>query len=227
MLNIIKTQKLFFLAVLMLLPLSTQAKFSKYIGVGTTRATLRSEDGKSGWGEYVGLGLEYSRPSSLLLAIEAAYATKKVTLENKSWPNSWEPPFSIGSVGDILVDGAYFDLAILLGYNFPKMCLNTSTKIFTGPVLSDQIKQLGKIHLNNEIVLEPDEIANYKFDYKRAETEGVTNFSIGAMIGLTISYKSVGIEARYVRSFTKRNYRMGLAINDELDCFYAIFRYAF
>ncbi|GBE26994.1 hypothetical protein BMS3Bbin03_00914 [bacterium BMS3Bbin03] len=80
-----------FLIILPLFPVSTEAGFSKYVGVGLTRATLRAEGGKSEWGKFIGLGLEYSGPFSLFFATEASYATKKVTLENKTWPTYMEP----------------------------------------------------------------------------------------------------------------------------------------
>jgi len=218
---------LFILIILMLYPLSTHAKFVKYISIGTTRATLRSEGGKSDWGQFVGLGLEYSPSSSLLFVIETAYATKKVTLENKSWPSSWYPPFSNVSIGDVPIDGSYFELCAKVGYSIPLINNQATIKLYIGPAFSVQLRYIGDFRLHTEFQLDPDEIGKYKFDYLRIDSEGSTNTSINPIIGAIISYKALGLEARYARSYTKRNYMLDLSINDKLDCFYFLLHYAF
>lgn len=222
-----KKISLFFLIILFLLPLSVDAKISKYVGVGVTRASLRTEGGKSEWGKFVGLGLEYSSDYSVLVAIEAAYATKEATLENKTWPGSSFLPVSYVSVGDIPIDGSYLEISATIGYRLPIFCNRAYVKLFAGPTLSRQLKYLGKIRIHSGIYLNPDEIDKYKFDYLRAESEGAVNTSINSMVGGAISYKALRLEARYSRSYTKRNYMLGLRINDEIESFSILLGYTF
>ena len=218
---------LYILSFFILFPLSTNAKTIKYFGVGTTSAALRSEGGKSEWGKFIGFGLEYSKPSSLLLGIEAAYTTKKVTLKNKSWPSSLYPPFSSVSIGDVPIDGSYIELFAKVGYHIPLVDNKVVIKLFVGPSVSKQLRYIGDFRLLTEIYLNPEEVGEYKFDYMRVDSEGASNTSINSIIGAVVSYKSLGLEVRYERSYEKRDYMLDFSIKDKLDCFYILLRYGF
>lgn len=213
--------------ILVLFPLSSNAKVLKYIGIGVTRATLRSEGGKSDWGQFVGLGLEYSTSSPLLFAIEAAYATKKVTLENKSWPTGFPPEFSDVFIGNIDIHGSFLELAVKIGCYIPVIGNRMSIKVFTGPTISTQLKYIGNIRADTTIFLDPDERGNYKFDYLRDESEKLPESSINFIIGATISYKSLGAEVRISRAIGERKGLWALNINDKIDCFHILLNYAF
>lgn len=215
------------LVILVLSPAAANAKTSKYITIGTTRATLRYEGGKSEWGKYVGFGLEYSNPYSLILGIEAAYATKKVTLENKSWPTDFFPEFSDVFIGNIDIHGSFLELAMKIGYYIPIIGDKISIKIYTGPTVSTQLKYTGSIRADSTIFLDPDEYGHYKFDYIRDESERLPESSFNYVIGVTISYKSLGAEVRIARAIRERKGLWALNINDKIDCFHILLNYAF
>ena len=218
---------LYILSFFILFPLSTNAKTIKYFGVGTTSAALRSEGGKSEWGKFIGFGLEYSKPSSLLLGIEAAYTTKKVILENKTWPSSWDPYNSGMSIGDIPFDGSFYELTAKIGYHIPIADTKAAIKLFTGSSLSVQSRYLSFFRASEGLDYDPEQ-GQYEFDYLRCESEGtVSNILINGIIGMIISYKVFGVEVRYARSFTERSCIRGLTISDKLDTFYISLRYGF
>jgi len=221
-----KEQKLFLYIVLVLLPFSAIAKTTKYFGIGKTRATLRTEKGKSEWGRFVGLGVEYSRPSFLLLAIEAAYTTKTVILENKSWPSNFGVDHSGKHIGDVPIDGSYFEIATKGGYHFQIFGKLASVKLFVGPAISTRIRYLSSFRANIHLDYDPEK-GPYEFDYLRCESEGVSGTSIDSIFGVDISYKAIGVEIRYARSLTERKCLRGLTINDKLDSLYILLRYAF
>ena len=218
---------LYILSFFILFPLSTNAKTIKYFGVGTTSAALRSEGGKSEWGKFIGFGLEYSKPSSLLLGIEAAYTTKKVILENKTWTSSWDPYNSGMSIGDIPIDGSFYELTAKIGYHIPIADIKAAIKLFTGSALSLQSRYLSFFRASTALDYDPEH-GQYEFDYLRCESDGtVPSMSIDGIMGLIISYKMVGVEVRYAKSYTERTCTRGLTINGKLDTFYISLRYGF
>ena len=222
-----KKQKLFLYIVIILFPLSISAKTIKYSGVGVTRATLRTEDGKSEWGRFVGLGVEYSRPSFMLLAIEAAYATKKITLENRTWQWYAELYHSGMSIGDITYDGSFLELAAKIGYHFPIVGTQTAIKLFVGPVVSLHYDFKSSFNRVEHFDYDP-EIGPYKFDYLRCESEGILpNLSIDGIAGAIFSYKAFAVEVRYSKSSKERKCLSGLTIHGKLDSFYMLLRYSF
>lgn len=213
------------LLFLLIIPITTEAKFSKYVGVGLTRATLRTEGGKSEWGKFFGLGLEYTAPFSLLLAVEASYATKKVTLENKSWPSDSEIRVSNKSIGNIPIHNSYYELATKIGYSIPAYRNLFFLKIYAGPVISMPFRYLNSFRPITHVWYEDE--GPFEFDYLRDESETLPDILIDYIIGGTVSYKAIGIELRYARSSTERKCMRGLTINDKLDSFYAVLRYSF
>jgi len=218
---------LFILVIYIFFPISTSAKSTKYIGIGVTRATLRSEGGKSEWGKFIGFGLEYSRPSSLLFAIEAAYTTKKITLENKSWQSDSELHHSGKSIGDITYDGSFLELATKIGYHIPRLHSHINIKLFVGPTLSLHYRYVSHVKERKHLWYDEEE-GPYEFDYIRCEDEGlIPNISIDGIIGAIISYKTIGVEVHYARSSKERTCISGLTINGKLDSFYILLRYSF
>ncbi len=222
-----KKQKLLIYLTIALIPLSTNAKTVKYISIGATRAILRAEKCKSEWGRFVGVGVEYSRPSFLLLAIEAAYATKKVTLENRSWPSDGELYHSGMSIGDITYDGSFFELAAKIGYHIPIVAKQTAIKLFVGPLVSLHYDSKSSFKKIAHLWYDP-EIGPYKFDYLRCESEGLLpNLSVDGIMGIIFSHKAFAVEVRYDRSSMERKCLSGLTIHGELDSFCMLLRYSF
>jgi len=222
-----KTKILILLFFLFIIPLTTEAKFSKYVGVGLTRATLRNKGGKSEWGKFIGLGLEYTTPFSLFIAAEAAYATKKVTLENISWPSSTNDPYYSGMVkGNIPIDASFFELSTEIGYQISFVKNKLSFKTFLGPVFSLQKHYLSRVKETEYYEYDPEQ-GPYKFDYLICQWGGEILPEILIIVGGVVSYNAIGLEFRYARSITERKCMRGLTINDKLDSFYTVVRYSF
>jgi len=217
---------LLIMAFLILFSHSSNANIGKYIGVGATRATLRTEGGKSDWGEYIGIGLEYSRPFSLFFAIEAAYVTKKVTLENKTWQSDSDLYHSGMSIGDISYNGSFVELATKIGYNIPMIHNQASCKLFAGPAISVQYQYTSRVCEKYHLWYDTEK-GPYKYDYLRCEEDSsIPNILVG-IIGVNVSYKAFGVEIHYIRACTNRKCFCGLIIEDELDSLYIFLRYSF
>jgi hypothetical protein len=214
------------LLFLLAIPLTTEANFSRYVGVGLTRATLRNEGGKSEWGKFFGLGLEYTAPFSLYIATEAAYATEKATLENKSWPSDSEIHNSGKSIGNIPIHGSFLELAMKIGYNFQVFENQFTFKLYAGPIMGLQLHYLGSFKETIHLWYDPEK-GPYEFDYQRHDSEGDPRWMINAVTGVILSYKAFGIEASYTRALVKRNYMICLSLNEELDSLHFILRYTF
>jgi hypothetical protein len=215
------------LCLMILLPMFANAEIVKYISAGTTRATLRSEGGKSDWGSYIGLGAEYSKPYSILLGFEAAYATKKVTLQNKSWPSDYDVLYSGMSIGDIPIDGSYLELAAKIGCRISFADNHMSIRVFVGSAISAQLTCPRRVREKTHLWYDPDK-GPYTFDYLRREwADGGPYLCYDSIIGAVFSYKVIGVEFRYARSRTEREEMRGLNINDKLDSFYILLRYGF
>jgi hypothetical protein len=218
-------KRILYLAILF--PLLANAEITKYLAVGTTRASLRSEGGKSDWGSYIGLGVECSKPYSILLAVEANYATKKVTLQNKSWPSESYMIESGKSIGDIPFDGSYLELAAKIGYQISFANNNMSFKVFVGPAISAQLTCPRRVREKTHLWYDP-EIGPYAFDYvPRIWAEGGPYICYDSIFGVLFSYKVIGVEFRYAKSYTEREEMQGFNINDKLDSFYILARYSF
>jgi hypothetical protein len=221
-------EKIAVIYMTILFPLLANADITKYIGVGTTRAALRSEGGKSDWGSYVGLGVEYSKPYSILLAVEANYATKKVTLQNKSWPSESYMIESGKSIGDIPIDGSYLELAAKIGCRISFANNHMSIKVFVGSAISNQLKYLRRVREKTHLWYDPEK-GPYTFDYLPFiySERGPYFFIYDSIIGAVFSYKDFGVEFHYARSLTELEGIHSFNINDKLDSIYIVARYSF
>jgi hypothetical protein len=180
-----KMNKKLFIYLIILFPFLANAEITKYIAVGTTRASLRSEGGKSDWGSYLGLGVEYSKPNSILFAVEANYATKKVTLQNKSWQRDHDLFQSGISIGDIPIDGSYLELAAKIGGRISLANNHISIKVFVGTVISNQLKYLSGGRWNFQFDYDPDK-GPYTFDYLRRDwADGGAIYAMIPFLGLS------------------------------------------
>ncbi len=222
-----KKLNLFILVILLFISPNANAETNKYITLGTNLSTLRSQGGKSELGKFLGFGIEYSKQSSLFFAFECAYATKKFTLENISWPSDSELYNSGKTIGDFFYNGSFLELSTKFGYHFPKIQKQISIKLFTGPAISFHYSYSCQVKEHKHLWYD-EEKGPYEFDYITCDSEGmVPDISIDGTIGAIISYKAFGVEFRYARSSKERTCISSLTINDKLDSYYILLHYYF
>lgn len=204
------------------------AQPSNYLKLGINYSSLRTEGGKSGPGLTLGVGKDFYpiRSFNGFFGLNLSYVTKKLKLENKTWPTNMQLEWSDVEVGDIPLDRSYLELHTKLGYSFPLSHNKAAIELFAGPLLSFPIKYSSRFLSDSTIFLEPDERGKYEFDYLRCESEGADEFLYWFM-GIAVVYKSFGIEIRYDRAASSQECIRGLTINDALDSFHVLFLYAF
>jgi hypothetical protein len=212
--------------MILLIPLFANAESNGYANLGVNFSSLRKQGGKCGLGNSIGLGIEFVKPSAPYFAIEASYVTKKVTLQNKTWPSNMEPEWSDIRIGDIPLERSYFEFNLKLGYSFSLFRNKAAIELFSGPLLSFPFKYSSRFIADSTIFLDLDERGKYEFDFLRCDSEGADKF-INWFMGITVAYKSFGIEFRYVRALSPQECIRGLTINDALDSFYFLLRYSF
>ncbi len=210
-----------------LFPLSLFAQPSNYLKLGSNYSFLRKEGGKSEPGLTLGVGKDFYPIRSIngFLGLNLGYVTKRLKLENKTWPEGLDPEHSNARVGDIPLDRSYLEFHPKLGYSFPLSRNKASIGLFAGPSLSFPIKYLSRFLADSTIFLDPDERDKYEFDYLRCESEGADKI-LHWFMGGAVVYKSIGIEIRYDRA-SRQNCIRGLTINDALDSFHVMLLYVF
>lgn len=215
-----------FIGVFLFPPLLV-AQPSNYLKAGVNYSSLRTEGGKSEPGLTLGIGKDFYpiRPFNGFLGFNLSYATKKLKLENKTWPGGLDPEHSNAQVGDIPLDRSYLEFHTKLGYNFSLPCNRASIGLFAGPLLSFPVKYLSRFLADSTIFLDPDERGKYEFDYLRCESEGADKI-LHWFMGVAVVYKSFGIEVRYDRA-SRQNCIRGLTIDDALDSFHVMALYVF
>lgn len=210
-----------------LCPLLLFAQPSNYLKLGLNYSSLRTEGGKSEPGLTLGVGKDFCpiRSFNGFLGFNISYATKKLKLENKTWPTDIDPKFSDVRVGDIPLHRSYVEIHPKFGYGFLLSKTKVAMKLFAGPSLSFPIKYLSRFLADSTIFLSPDERGKYEFDYLRCESEGADKI-LHWFMGIAVVYKSLGVEIRYDRA-SRQNCIRGLTINDALDSFHVMVLYAF
>lgn len=210
-----------------LCPLLLFAQPSNYLKLGLNYSSLRTEGGKSEPGLTLGLGKDFYpiRSFNGFLGFDLSYATKKLKLENKTWPEGLDPAHSNVRIGDIPLDRSYLEFHTKLGYSFSLSRNRASIGLFAGPSLSFPIRYLSRFLADSTIFLDPDERGKYEFDYLRCESEGADKI-LHWFMGIAVIYKSLGIEIRYDRA-SRQNCIRGLTIDDALDSFHVMVLYAF
>jgi hypothetical protein len=203
------------------------AQPSNYLKVGINYSSFRTEGGKSEPGVTLGFGKAFYpiRSFNGFFGFDLSYATKKLKLENKTWPGSLDPEHTNVHVGDIPLDRSYLEFHTRLGYSFSLSHNKAAVGLFAGPLLSFPIKYLSRFLADSTIFLDPDERGKYEFDYLRCESEGADKH-LHWFMGIAVIYKSFGIEIRYDRA-SRQNCIRGLTINDALDSFHVMVLYAF
>lgn len=210
-----------------LCPLLLFAQPSNYLKLGLNYSSLRTEGGKSEPGLTLGVGKNFYpiRSFNGFLGLNLGYVTKRLKLENKTWPTGLNPNDSNVSVGDVLLDRSYLEFFAEVGYSFSLPYKKTRIDIFTGPMFSFPIKYLSRSLSDSTIFLDPDERGKYEFDYLLCESEGADKI-LHWFMGVAVGYKSIGIEIRYDRA-SRQNCIRGLTIDDALDSFHVMVLYAF
>ena len=216
----------FILVILIIASNSLYANKTNYICFGVTNAKLQFEDGRSKFGKFIGLGIENKIYKPVYFGIEAAYTSKKITLENKTWPNSIEVIYADVEIADIDIMYTFLEFTLKIGYRYPVLRNSCSVKFFLGPSYSAKMKYIGhtKDH-ERTIILDQEEKGKYKFDYYRVDLSSVS--SLNYIIGSAFSYKLIDIEFRYEKGLTKTPGIWGLNIQDKIDCLYMLFRMNF
>ncbi|MDZ7304879.1 MAG: hypothetical protein ONB44_22350 [candidate division KSB1 bacterium] len=216
-----------FLVFSLLTPLSLSAQPSNYLKLGVNYSSFRTEGGKSKPGLTFGFGKDFHpiRSFSGFFGFNLYYVTKKLKLENKTWPGGLDPGHSNAQVGDIPLDRSYLEFHTKLGYSFSLSHNKAAIGLFAGPLLSFPIKYLSRFLADSTIFLDPDDRGKYEFDYLRCESEGADKI-LHWFMGIAAIYKSFGIEIRYDRASRQKCIR-GLTINDSLDSFHVMLLYAF
>ncbi|MCA9732717.1 hypothetical protein KC799_11350 [candidate division KSB1 bacterium] len=212
---------------ILLTPFFVSAQPSKYVKLGVNYSSFRTEGGKSGPGLTLGLGKDIYpiRPFNGFWGFDVSYVTKKMKLENKTWPTGWNPDDSDVRIGDIPLDRSYLEIQTKLGYNISISHIETNVHLFAGPSLSFPIKYLSRFLADSTIFLEPDERGKYEFDYLRCESEGADKI-LRWFMGVAVMYRDLGIEIRYDRALRQKCIR-GLTVNDAQDSIHAKLFYAF
>jgi hypothetical protein len=203
------------------------AQPSTYLKLGVNYASLRREGGKSEPGLTLGLGKDFYPIGSFngFFGFNLYYVTKKLKLENKTWPSGFNPKDSDVVIGDIPLDRSYLEFHTKLGYNFSLSHNKAAIGLFAGPLFSFPIKYLSRSLSDSTIFLDPDERGKYEFDYLLCESEGADKI-LHWFIGIAAVYKSIGIEIRYDRASRQKCIR-GLTINDALDSIHVMLLYVF
>jgi hypothetical protein len=215
-----------FIGVFLFPPLLV-AQPSKYVKLGVNYSSLRTEGGKSEPGLTLGVGKDFYpiRSFNGFLGFNLSYATKKLKLENKTWPTGLDPKNSNVSVGDVVLDRSYLEFYTRLGYSISLSHKKATIELFAGPLLSFPIKYLSRSLSDSTIFLNPDERGKYEFDYLLCESEGADKI-LHWFMGVAVVYKSFGVEIRYDRA-SRQNCIRGLTIDDALDSFHVMVLYAF
>lgn len=203
------------------------AQPSNYLKLGSNYSFLRKEGGKSEPGLTLGVGKDFCpiRSFNGFLGLNLGYVTKRLKLENKTWPGGLDPNNSNVSVGDVVLDRSYLEFSAEVGYSLSLPHKKTTIDIFTGPSFSFPIRYLSRSLSDSTIFLDPDKRGKYEFDYLLCESEGADKI-LHWFMGVTAIYKSIGIELRYDRA-SRQNCIRGLTINDAQDSFHVMLLYVF
>ncbi|MBC6951767.1 hypothetical protein DWB58_27930 [candidate division KSB1 bacterium] len=211
----------------LLTPLSLFAQPSNYFKLGANYSYLRTDGGKSRPGLTLGVGKDFYPIRSFdgFLGFELGYITKKMKLENKTWPTNMQPEWSDVEVGDVPLNRSYLEFHTKLGYRFSLFHNKAAIGLFVGPLLSFPIKYSSRFLSDSTIFLDSDERGKYEFDYLRCESQGADKH-LHWFMGIAVIYKNLGTEMCYDRA-SRQNCIRGLTINDALDSFHVMLFYTF
>lgn len=216
------------LLFLLAIPLTTEAKFSKYVGVGLNRSSFRTEECKSLIGASVELGLDYYPVKSFggFIGSGILYQNKRVFLENRTWPSHLDPKHSFEvKSGDFNVTVSYLELPLEIGYSF-KFTTQFLFSIFSGYSLAIPLKDHTKTQNRKIRPLMPDEFGVFEFDYRLTDESGVP-VSINQDIGCQFSYSQYFLIISYAKSLSSTKSLEGKSVDDKIDSFKISFAYQF
>jgi hypothetical protein len=184
------------------------AQHSKYLKVGVNYASFRTEGGKSQPGLSFGFGKKYYPLQNFggHWGFELGYAREKILLEDKTWPTSFFPPYSGVEKGGFNISLGYLDLSLHIGYllNVKKM---VGLEFYIGPSLSIPIDNNTKVTGSETIYLDPKEISDDDFDFKRYDAdpgpallpfiERGMNFNTNMIVGTALHWKYIHLSLSY------------------------------
>lgn len=219
-----------FFIFFLLIPVWAESRSIKILSYGITRATFRETEGEiSHLGTYYGLGLEYSKPKSILFGLDLGIASKKIILKNKTWPNSYyQDQVTAAIVGDIDASSLFWELSLKFGYILPILNEDFSISFFLGPILSSRFKYTGSVTSNASFYLTPEERGIFTFDYGLGDADGtIPDLCLDMSCGFDLRYKRASFETRYARARHERKYIGDLSLHDKFDTLYLIVRFGF
>ena len=213
--------------IIFLNPLLVFAQPSNYVKVGVNYSFFRTEGGRSEPGLAFGLGKNFYpiRSFNVFGSGEVCYLRKKVTLENKTWPTSFDPSISDIAIGDIIVDIGFLEIPVNVGY-FLRVNKHVVMKPSVGASLSIPIQMKTYITNSRTIFLDPDDKGKYEFDYLHWD-EVHANVSTNLQMRFDFYYRCFGLLIQYQRAFVKTKSSRSLTIEDKLDSFQISLSYAF
>jgi len=216
------------LAFLLVIPLSTEAKFSKYVGVGLNRASFRTEECKALWGPSLEIGLDYYPVKSFggFIGSGLMYQNKKLFMENRTWASAWPSEYSewVWS-GDFDVSISYLEIPLQIGYSI-KINDGFSASIFSGYSLAIPLKDHTRTKNRKVTPLMPNEIGAFDFDYFLTDESGVP-CSINHHIGCQLSYYQYILIISYAKGLSSTKSLEGKSVDDKIDAFKISIAYRF
>lgn len=212
----------------MFTPLSLFSQPSRYVKLGVNYSSFRTEGGKSKPGLNLGFGKKYYPIQNFdgFWGFELGYARERILLEDKTWPTSFDPPYSGVVIGGFEISLSYLDLSLYLGYllNATKM---VDLEFFIGPSLSIPVGNSTKGTGSKTMYLDPEEISDYEFDFYFYDAdpgepllpfiERGMNAIKSMVIGTKLHWRRIHLSLSYSRAFSKTEGIISLTLFDKID----------
>lgn len=212
----------------LLTPLLIFAQPTRYVKLGINYSSFRTEGGRSEPGLTFGVGKDFYLIRSFkgFWGFGVDYARKKVTLENKVTPTSFDPKYSDVVIEDIKANIAYMDILFSVGYVPLEKSGKYSLRAFGGFTISLPIKNHTELNEKKIIFLGPDEWGKYEFDYVIGSYESI-NPSTNLLTGISFNYKSFILYINLSRALSSTRGFTNLSVRDRIDSFCVAMAYAF
>lgn len=209
-------------------PLLVFAQPTKYVKLGVNYSSFRTEDGKSEPGLTFGVGKDFYpiRSFNGFLGLEVNYTRRRVTLENKATPTSFDPRYADVVIEDINASIAYLDMLLKVGYIPLKKNDKYSLQTFGGFGISFPIKNHTELNEKAIIFLGPNEKGKFEFDYVIGNYESI-NTSTNLLVGMAIDYEPFMLYVNFNRALNKTRGFTNLSVKDAIDSFCMSLAYSF
>jgi len=200
------------------IPLTAEAKFSKYVGVGLNRSSFRTEECKSLIGASIELGLDYYPVKSFGAFIGSGiiYLNRRSFLENRTWPSALNLNFSEEvRTGEIKVNIAYLEIPLHIGYSI-KIRDNLICGIFSGYSLSLPSVDHSKSKINSVRKLKPYEFGKVDYDYVLVDDPSM-GLSNNYIIGFRTTCNHYSLLLCYLKALSTTKSISGKSLHDKIN----------